>query len=278
MFHALAQNGLRELFRRAWRGLHSVAAGLAFPLGGWWLGASRHLFDPARLTHGLVIVLPGIEGWGPLNWSIARGLHDGGFPGAILVHDWTSGLWPLFAFHLRDRRRNLRRAAELAQLIVDYRKRYAGRPVHLVGHSGGAALAVWTLEALPEGHSISSAVLLGPALSPSYCLTAALRRAEQGIWSFWSPLDLLFLAAGTFLVGTADGQYAVSAGFRGFVAPHGAGEGDQVWYRERLRQQCYRPRMLGQFHWGGHFGWANRVFVAEEVAPLLREGDLRGTA
>jgi len=42
-------------------------------------------------------------------------------------------------------------------------------------------------------------------------------------------------------------------------------------YRDRLRQRGYRPRMLGQFHWGGHLGWANRVFVAETVAPLLGE-------
>jgi hypothetical protein len=31
----------------------------------------------------------------------------------------------------------------------------------------------------------------------------------------------------------------------------------------------------GQFHLGGHFDWANRVFVAEAVAPLLRGGAAR---
>ena len=40
-------------------------------------------------------------------------------------------------------------------------------------------------------------------------------------------------------------------------------------YRTRLRQCRYDLRMLRQFHLGGHFGWANRVFVAEVVAPLL---------
>jgi hypothetical protein len=27
--------------------------------------------------------------------------------------------------------------------------------------------------------------------------------------------------------------------------------------------------MLRQFHLGGHFGWTNRVFVAETLVPLL---------
>jgi alpha-beta hydrolase superfamily lysophospholipase len=249
-----------------------VAAGLAFPLGGWWLGGSRRLFNPARLAHGLAIILPGVEGWGPLNWSIARGLQDGGFPGAVLVHDWTTGLWPLFAFHLRAHRRNLRQAAAVAQLVQDYQKHHPGRPVHLVGHSGGAAVAVWALEALPESHSVGTAVFFGPALSPSYNLARALRRVEQKVCHFCSSLDLVFLAMGTFLVGTADGRHTFAAGFRGFSLPRDADEAVKRLYRDRLYQRRYRPRMLGQFHWGGHLGWANRVFVAEEVAPLLREG------
>src|SRR5580658_939470 len=116
---------------RAWRGLHSAVAGLAFPLGGWWLGRPGRLLDAGRLTHGLAIVLPGIEGWGPLNWSIARGLTDGGFPGAVLVHDWTTGVWPLFPFHLRAQRRNRRQASAVARIVLDYQRDYPGRPVHL---------------------------------------------------------------------------------------------------------------------------------------------------
>jgi pimeloyl-ACP methyl ester carboxylesterase len=256
---------------RLCRGLGSAAAGLAFPLGGGWTGRRREPLDPTQLDRGLAVVLPGVEGRGPLNRDIARGLKDGGFAGAVLVHDWTTSLWPLFAFHLRAERRGRRRAAALAGLVTDYRRRYPGRPVHLVGHSGGAAVAVWALEA---GASVTSAVLLGPALSPGYDLSRALRRAEHGIRHFWSPLDVIFLAAGTFLVGTSDGRHSVSAGFCGFTLPDGAGRETQHLYRERLRQCRYRRGMLGQFHWGGHLGWANRVFVAETVAPLLGEATL----
>ncbi|HEV3142285.1 MAG TPA: alpha/beta hydrolase [Gemmataceae bacterium] len=248
---------------RAWRGLHSLAAGLAFPLGGWWLDSGASPSDYCRLDKGLAIVLPGIEGFGPLNCNIAYGLIDGGFPGAVVVHDWTTGIWPLFAYHLRAQKINRRRAEEIARLILNYKREFPGRPVHLLGHSGGAAIAVWTLEALPENQPVHSAVLLGAALSASYPLSKALDQTKQGIWHFWSPLDLLFLAAGTVLFGTADGQHVIAAGCCGFKAPQAKND------RQRLRQQCYHPRMLRQFHAGGHFGWANSVFVSEEIAPLF---------
>jgi pimeloyl-ACP methyl ester carboxylesterase len=254
---------------RAWRGVHSAAAGYAFPLGGWWLGGRRRLRDAGRLEDGLAVVLPGVEGRSPLSWSIAHGLNDGGFPGAILVHDWTTGLWPFLLFHLRAQQRNRRQARAVARLVRSYQDAYPGRPVYLVGHSGGAAVATWALEALPEGRFVTAAVLLGVALSPGYPLSAALRRVERGLWNFWSPLDLLLLAAGTFVFGTVDGRHAVSAGCVGFTVPEGAGREKKELYAARLRQERYRPGMAWQFNLGGHFGWANRVFVAETLVPLV---------
>jgi pimeloyl-ACP methyl ester carboxylesterase len=258
---------------RLGRGVHSALAALAFPLGGWWLGGLHSLATPERMEHGLAIVLPGVEGGGPLNWCIARGLADGGWPGAVVVHDWTTGLWPLFLYHLRANDRNRRRADEVAALIVRYQDEHPGRPVFLVGHSGGGAMAVWALEALPEGRSIRGAVLLGPALSPAYPLGPALCRVEEAVWNFWSPLDLLFLAAGTSVFGTVDGRHTVSAGWGGFRLPGEASE--RELYDARLRQHGYRPAWLSQFHPGTHFGWTNRVFVAESLVPLLREASER---
>ncbi len=259
----------RHILSRAWRGIRSATAVLTLPLGGWWPGGAWPASEPTRFTDGLAIVLPGVEGRGSLNRSVAQGLDDAGFPGAIVVHDWTTGFWPLFPFHLRARRRNRQQARAIADRVLAYQNAYPGRPVYLVGHSGGATIAVWVLEALPEGRTVTAAALLAPALSPGYSLATALRRVERVLWSFWSPLDLLMLAAGTLLFGTVDGRHVVSAGCVGFSAPK-AGDGEEsVLYRDRLRQRRYTPTMVRQFHLGGHFGWANRVHVAETVAPLL---------
>src|SRR5262249_521754 len=149
----------------------------------------------------------------------AQGLRDSGIPAAVRIHDWTTGCWPLFLFHLRAWRRNRLQAREGARVGLTYHEEYPGRPVYLLGHSGGPALAVWVLEALHADCTVSAALLLAPALAPDYPLGAALRRTELGIWNFYSPLDLLFLAAGTLLFGTLDGQHRISAGCSGFTEP-----------------------------------------------------------
>jgi pimeloyl-ACP methyl ester carboxylesterase len=260
---------VKHYLRRTWRGTVSAAAGLALPLGGWWLGRSGRLGHPAQLLGGLTVVLPGIEGRGALNWSIWRGVQDAGFPGVVLLWDWTTGLWPLLLFHLRAQRRNRRKGAALARLVLAYQKDYPGRPVYLLGHSGGAAVAAWALEALPEGQGVTGAAMLGAALSPAFPLGPALRKVQGRLWNFWSPLDLPLLGAGTLVFGTADGRHSVSAGLRGFLVPQGAAAEEKELYRTRLRQHRYKLRMARQFNLGGHFGCANRVFVAEVVAPRL---------
>ena len=260
---------LRHHARRTWRGTVSAAAGLALPLGGWWLGKAGRLDHPARLSNGLAVVLPGIEGRGALSWSICRGLKDAGFPGAVLLWDWTSGLWPLLLFHLRAQQRNRHKSVALARSILAYQHDHPGKPVYLIGHSGGAAVAAWALEALPEGCAVTGAVMLGAALSPAFPLGPALQKVQGHLWNFWSPLDLPLLGAGTLIFGTADGKHSVSAGLCGFTVPDGATAEVKELYRKRLRQCPYDLRMVRQFNLGGHFGCVNRVFIAEAVAPLL---------
>ena len=216
-----------------------------------------------------MIILPGIEGRSSLTWCIARGLADAGTDCAIVIHDWTTKHWPLFLFHLRAERRNRREARAIADRILNYQASWPGRPVHLVGHSGGAALAVWALELLPASATVETAVLLAPALAPTYDLSAALQKTKQGIWNFHSPLDLFFLVAGTLLFGTVEGRHTIAAGNRGFSPPQELAAEERIIYETKLHQRRYSIDMLRQFHTGGHFGWTNRVFVAETLAPIL---------
>ncbi len=215
-------------------------------------------------------MLPGIESQSFLNHSVVWGLADGGWLGAIEIDDWTTSCTLFFVYHLRGKQRNLRQAQRIAERIVAYQNEYPGRPVHLIGHSGGGALAVFTLEALPTDHVVTSAILLAPALAPSYPLHRALERTARGLWNFWSPLDVIFLGLGTLLLGTIDGRLSLSSGMIGFREPAGTTEAQQLIYQQKLHQQPYAARMATAFNLGGHFGCTNRVFVEHWIAPLLK--------
>jgi pimeloyl-ACP methyl ester carboxylesterase len=222
-----------------------------------------------RLDRGLVLILPGIEGESFMNHSIARGLADGGVPAAIEIYDWTTGVILLFLYHLRSSRRHAAQARQIAERIVAYQRDYPGRPVQIIGHSGGAAMGVLAVESLPAGVSVDSIILLQGALSPKYNLKRALARSERGVVSFQSFLDFIFLGVGTSIAGTFDGRLTPSAGMVGFRLPGGSSVDEQELYSSKLRQVPFRVAMIRDFNFGGHMGATNRVFVAREVVPFL---------
>jgi pimeloyl-ACP methyl ester carboxylesterase len=249
---------------------HLHAAPLrSFPQQGWWCAEYERWLAPERAERGYTIILPGVEGTSWFNISIARGLVDAGHGGAIEIDDWTTGYWPMFVYHLMALERNKAEAQKIAGKIVAYQERYPGRPVRLIGHSGGAALAVLVLEALPEERKITQAVLLAGALSPDYDLSTALRRTERGITTFYSPGDVLYLMAGTLALGTIDRQHTASAGAVGFRLPDRLTTDARQLYESLLHQEPYRWEMARSRNFGGHMGPANRKFVADWVAPLF---------
>jgi pimeloyl-ACP methyl ester carboxylesterase len=248
-------------------GLLILAALAPLALGGCGLSELR---TPDRTQNGYVLVLPGIEGRSALNTSVAKGLADGGVPGAIEVYDWTLGGSVLTAVaSLRAESHNRSEARKIARKILAYQDSHPGKPTHIVGHSGGGGVAVFALEALPPGRQVTSAILLGPALSPDYDLRGALRHTQQGIYNFYSPYDVGFLKVGTSVAGTIDGKHARAAGAVGFTMPWGMDQEDRQLYGSRLHQQPYNSKMADSGNIGTHVGWANRTFVAEWLAPLL---------
>jgi pimeloyl-ACP methyl ester carboxylesterase len=241
----------------------------SFPQQGWWCGEYENWLAPERAERGYTIILPGVEGTSWFNVSIARGLVDAGHDGAIEIDDWTTGYWPMFVYHLMALERNKAEAQKIAGKIVAYQDRYPNRPVRLIGHSGGAALAVLVLEALPEDRKITQAVLLAGALSPDYNLSTALGRTERGVTTFYSPGDVLYLMAGTLALGTIDRQHTASAGAVGFRLPDHLTTDARQLYETLLHQEPYRWEMARSRNFGGHIGPANRKFVADWVAPLF---------
>lgn len=271
-----AESSLLLIGFHLWPALRALFFGafvIAVALCGGCNPPSR-LRTQARYEQGLVIILPGIEGKSPANVSIAKGLDDGGVRCAIEVYDWTTGA-ALFGVNLRYLERNKREARYIADRIMAYQDRYPGRPVHLIGHSGGGGVTILALEALPVNRQVTGAVLLAAAVAPEYDLRRALRRVDRAIYNYYSPYDVGFLKLGTTIMGTIEGRHTTAAGVRGFRIPWGLDDEGRLLYSERLRQQRYTSNMARSGHAGGHFGWADRRFVAEWLAPIIRANNAR---
>jgi hypothetical protein len=132
-------------------------------------------------------------------------------------------------------------------------------------------MALFILEALPESRTISSAILLGPAVSPYYDIRPAQQRTTHGIRNFYSLLDIGFLGISTIVLGTMDGWHWPSAGMIGFQEKR---DGQPVSIENTnpaitLNQHAFQPAMFRQYNFGGHFGWTNRVFASETLAPIF---------
>jgi len=248
------------------RGLGSAISGQSMPLGNWFRRGVDDLEATERHAYGLVLVLPGIEGRSSLNMSIARGLDDGGVPAAVEIFDWTTGRRWLSLYHLRASQLHRDSARRLADRIVRYQDAHPGRPVFLIGHSGGCGVAAYALRALPEGRSVCGVIFLAAALSPRFDLRDVLGRVERGLWSFHSCWDWLQLGLGTTLLGTVDGRHVPSAGMVGFRGDAGTESSPAAHH---LSQMPHRLAFVRSWHWGDHWSCANRVFVSDLLAPLL---------
>jgi pimeloyl-ACP methyl ester carboxylesterase len=223
---------------------------------------------PERLDQGYTIVLPGIWGSAPLDHGIVKGLVDANVPSTIELYDWTEGPL-LLVYNLRATAHNRIEATKIAGKIVAYQDRFPGRPVNVIGYSGGAGVAVLALESLPRGRIVTNVVLLAPPLAADYDLRGALGHTAHGIHSFHSPADAPILMVLTTAFGTMEGRHTLAAGAVGFSVPQNVTENQRDQYTARVSQQAYSLDMLASGHPGGHFGWTSRAFVAKWIAPLV---------
>ncbi len=228
-------------------------------------GCGQRYVTPERLDQGLVVVLSGIEGRSLLNESICDGLDRGGVEMAIENYEWAPRMGLVAT--LWDQKRNRASARKLAARIERYLREYPDRPVYLVGQSGGAAAAVWGLEALGDDLKVDGVVLLAAALSPEYPLTEALHKSRSGLVNFYSRQDWLILDLGTRMAGTMDGKRTASAGNVGFELP---GDLSLAAPYTHAYQVPWRADMLATGHVGGHMSSSAPAFIRRYVAPLLQ--------
>jgi pimeloyl-ACP methyl ester carboxylesterase len=192
---------------------------------------------------------------------------------AIEVYDWTTRLPGTMVLNLTDYQRNERKAREIADRIRRYQRAHPGRPVHLVGHSGGGGIAVLTMEALKQDEEIEMALLLGPALSREYDLTRALKHALNGIVNFYSESDVALLRVGTVVAGTIDREHGASAGALGFLAPRGLSADGRRLYKDRLRQVGWSERLERYGASGTHMGWTSSTFAKRYLAEAIKRNE-----
>jgi hypothetical protein len=194
-----------------------------------------------------------------------QGLSDGGFKSREVVYDWTDHDPGLHA--LGARARNEIAAQNLANLIAEHVRTDPESPLAMTGHSGGCGLVVWTLEKLPQNMQVDNVLLMAPALSPQYDLSAALRHIRGHLYVFSSTRDTVVLYTGTRLFGTIDGVQTEAAGYSGFIRPP---NGDAEQYK-KLISIPYNSDWEDLGNWGGHLGAMSRRFSAAVLTPLLME-------
>jgi len=228
----------------------------------------EELASPDRLDRGYVLLLPGIMGCTSTDHELTVGLARADVPLAIEMYDWTEGKWRMIS-NLRGLTRNRREARNVAAKIVAYQDLYPGRPVHVIGYSAGAGMAVMALEALPPGRRVTSVMLLAATLAPDYDLRSAMSHTESGVRNFYSPVDVPVLMATMTLVGTMEGRHTVAAGAWGFTVPKGIEGEERRRYEQNLIQQSYTFEMLAWGNSGGHFGWVRPNFVQHWLAPMV---------
>ena len=227
--------------------------------------ASSQSDPPAAVAPGstFLLHLPGVAGDTIFDRNWMGALKLGGAANRVELFDWTChdpGINALQAYS-----RNWREAGRIARLISSRAEANPTGHIILTAESGGAALAVWALERLPRKVQVDQVLLVQPAISPVYDLSAALRHVRGNIYYTSSPGDWFVLGIGTRVFGTSDGRNTDAAGFVGFRAPGGA----TARLYQRVIQLRYNPAWMQWGDFGSHTGAMSTAFAYHVLAPLL---------
>ena len=231
-------------------------------------GSNKRFLTEERLSQGLVIILPGIEGESSNNRDIRRGLVMAKVSRALPIYSWGRPV-PVAGILLNqmDVIGNRLAGAEIAKMIVRYQDSHPGKPVHIIGHSGGGGVAVFAAERLPEGREVDGLILLSPSISSGYNLTRALSRCKNGIVNFYSRADVGLLVIGTTLAGNVDGVRGPAAGALGFQRPKASDDSPKMLAYAKLYQvQLTDDAMEAD----AHIAATRAGFVWTYVAPWVK--------
>jgi len=221
-----------------------------------------------RLSEGMVVILPGVEGASGLNKDIRDGLLAAGIPHALPIRNWGRPV-PLLGVVINqvDFLGNRLAAHGIARYVMDYKEKYPGKPVYIVGHSGGGGIAIFVAEYLDEDKKVDGVIVLSGSVTSAYNLQKALSRTRNGIVNFYNRSDSALLAVGTTVLGNVDGTHGPAAGLIGFDEPR---DNDKD-YKKLAYTKLYQVEITGDMMLGGdsHTAVTQPAFVATFVAPWV---------
>lgn len=211
----------------------------------------------AELARGLVIMYPGALNSTFEMLGFYAGMRAAGVQQAIEIKPWAP---PLLNFVIPKDFVEYERpwAREEARRIAQYQRDYPGRPVTLLGYSGGAMVCILVAEELPAGHAIDRVIMMSPGVSTTYDLEPMLANTSGSAFVYWSPLDTVVNFA-TSLLGTLDGFFGPSAATLGFANDN-----------PKLQQFQFGPQFAVFGNEGEHTDYAFSIeWISRFVAPWI---------
>ncbi|MBT3199000.1 MAG: hypothetical protein HN350_03700 [Phycisphaerales bacterium] len=222
---------------------------------------------PERLNSGLIVILPGIEGESGANHDIRDGLVNSGVDRSPQIWHWGRPVPGLgMILNQMDFLGNHLEGGKIAQRIVKYQDEHPGRPVHIIGHSGGGGIAVFAASQMPKGRQVTGLVLLSASISSTYDISRALKNCSSGIVNFYNRDDGALLGLGTAVLGNVGGSRASSAGLSGFTIPDSDDASTRLAYKK-----LYQVSMTGSMTSGAiaHFAATQPHFISRYVTPWI---------
>lgn len=253
--------------------LAMLSAATVMAAGGCW-GGLRQAPDtggpgplnaaymkPAEMSQGIIYILPGIQGVDYHYLNIRAGLKGSGIKCAIKIHPWGCHIPGIgLAVNETDTRDDRAWGRTIAEEIAAYQRQYPGRPVYIIGQSGGSAVAVFAAEALADRAApIEGLILLDASISADYDLGAALGQCNKGIVNFYNLRDVAMLEVGTEIFGNLDGGHDDSAGRTGFSGTF-----------PKLYQAEVRQDMVSALA-APHFADTSAAFTSRYIVPWVTE-------
>jgi pimeloyl-ACP methyl ester carboxylesterase len=214
---------------------------------------------------GLVFVVDGAGNYHGCSKHLRKLVAQDHLPLQLVTVDWSHG----FGRSLADQIGYAHARAQgfkLAQAVYQVRVEHPGVPLHLVGHSAGAAVVIAALETLPPC-TVDRAVLLAPSMSATYDIRPALAGVRHGLHVYYSRRDIIYLGVWTGILGNSDRRWGPSSGRIGFQVHAGSPE-DAALY-SRLFQRAWQPADRAVGNDGKHYGAYQPDFVRAHIVPLL---------